>query len=144
MDRLTKIFITVAIVIGGAGFLIYSSLAKSAAYYKHVEEVMVTPDQWTNKNLQVHGFVEAGSIKEEIVGQNTHRTFVLHSKGARIRVVNQGPKPDTFKDMAEVVAKGKLVVENGEYVLHADELMAKCPSKYEENQRTRDIGRAPR
>ena len=143
MDRTTKIFLTAAVILGGAGFLLYSSLAETTAYYKHVEEVMAAPDKWVDKNLQVHGFVEAGSIQEEIVGQATKRTFVLESKGMRILVRNEGPKPDTFKDLAEVVAKGKLVAENGEYILHADELMAKCPSKYEENQRSRNLGRAP-
>ena len=44
-------------------------------------------------------------------------------------------KPDTFRDKAEVVADGKLVMEGGKPVLYATTLMAKCPSKYEGAQR---------
>ena len=94
-------------------------------------------------DFKIHGFVEAGTIKEEIVGQKTKRTFILQYEGKRILVKNEGPKPDTFRDLAEVVAKGRLVQDNGEYVLEANELMAKCPSKYEENQRTKDYAAPP-
>ena len=56
---------------------------------------------------------------------------VLEHKGKRIKVRNKGPKPDSFKDKSEVVAEGRIVEENGEPVLVATNLMAKCPSKYE-------------
>jgi cytochrome c-type biogenesis protein CcmE len=90
-----------------------------------------------DKNLKVHGFVEAGSIDENIVGQTTVRTFVLEYKGERIHVRHKGPKPDTFRDLAEVVAQGKLVAGPSGPVLEASELMAKCPSKYEAERRGR-------
>lgn len=134
MSKATKILLTVVVVLGGGGLLVYSSKAE-AEYYKHVHEVVAEPDRWQDKSLKIHGFVEAGSIREEIVEHATVRTFVLEYQGERIMVRHQGPKPDTFRDLSEVVAQGKLVVEDGEYVLRADKLMAKCPSKYEENQR---------
>jgi cytochrome c-type biogenesis protein CcmE len=137
--RALKILLTLAAVGIPAAILLFSSLAESAFLYKHVDEVMTAPAGWVGKNLQVHGFVEAGSIEERIEGQVAMRTFVLEHKDQRIRVRHQGPRPDTFKDLAEVVAQGRLVEESGQYVLHADELMAKCPSKYEENRRTRDL-----
>jgi cytochrome c-type biogenesis protein CcmE len=105
--------------------------------------VVGEPLKWKNKALKIHGLVEAGSIKEEIIAQKTHRTFVLEFQGKRIKVRNEGPKPDTFRDLAEVVARGRLVEENGEYVFEASELIAKCPSKYEENQRTSTYGQPP-
>jgi cytochrome c-type biogenesis protein CcmE len=125
-----KIILTVAIVVGGAGFFFYSSRSHTS-YYKMVDEVTAAPDTWEGKVLKVHGWVEAGSIKEEVVDQEMHRTFILEHKGRRIVVRNTGPKPDTFKDKAEVVAEGRIVLENGEPVLVATNLMAKCPSKYE-------------
>src|SRR5439155_20819698 len=101
----------------------------------------------TSKEVRVHGFVEAGSIHESIVNQETHRTFLLQSKGKKIRIFNSGPKPDTFKDQSEVVATGHLVpaadmkpvaqslgvsIESDmQYVVDSSELMAKCPSKYD-------------
>jgi cytochrome c-type biogenesis protein CcmE len=136
MVSATKVLLSVAVVAGGGGVLVYSSMAE-ADYYKHVDEVTVAPDRWVDKNLKVHGFVEAGSIDENIVGQTTVRTFVLEYKGERIHVRHKGPKPDTFRDLAEVVAQGKLVAGPSGPVLEASELMAKCPSKYEAERRGR-------
>lgn len=136
---LIKVMLTVAIVAGGIGFLVHSSMG-NAQYYKMVDELMTEPGKWDGKTLRVHGYVEAGSIKEEIVSQKTVRTFVLEHKGQSIRVMHEGPKPDTFKDLSEVVAKGTIVEKDGQYMLHATELMAKCPSKYEGAGQNKDLG----
>jgi cytochrome c-type biogenesis protein CcmE len=147
MDKstLTKILLTVAVVLGGGGFLVYSSVSH-AQHYMMVDELVKTPfESWDGKELKVHGFVEAGSIVENTVGQVQHRSFVLQKDGKKIRVFSQGPKPDTFKDQSEVVATGHLV-KAGEkkpaacpirtdaeqaYVVDSTDLMAKCPSKYD-------------
>lgn len=141
-SRTIKILITIAVFAGGAGMLVYSSMA-DADFFKHVDEVVAEPDKWQDKNLKIHGFVEAGSIEESIVGQKTKREFVLEYQGKRIRVRNEGPKPDTFRDLAETVAKGRLVKDGDDYVFEASELIAKCPSKYEGNQRTSNYGKNP-
>jgi cytochrome c-type biogenesis protein CcmE len=153
-SRTIKVLITVAVILGGAGMLIYSSMA-DAELYKYVHEITEQPEEWAGKSIRVHGYVEAGSIHEEIVGQQTRRSFILESpcpsgskqiegctpgQVKRLRVENAGPKPDTFKELAEVVAKGRLEKVDGEYVFQASELMAKCPSKYEENQRPSTMG----
>jgi cytochrome c-type biogenesis protein CcmE len=139
-NNLPKILATVFIIAAGAGFLIYSSKA-DAQYYKKVDEVMEEPAKWVGKSMQVHGYVKAGSIKEEIVEQKTLRTFVLEDehKHVSIRVKHEGPKPDTFKDLSEVVAKGRLVKDGDGYVLEATDLMAKCPSKYEGAARNKKL-----
>ncbi|HET6613005.1 MAG TPA: cytochrome c maturation protein CcmE [Kofleriaceae bacterium] len=137
-----KIFITAVVFVAGAGFLVYSSLGETV-YYKHVDEVLANPQPLIGQTLRVHGFVEAGSIHEAIVGQNTKRDFVLTYKGSRLLVRSEGPKPDTFKDLAEVVAKGKILDEGGHYVLAATELSAKCPSKYQGAERTQDFAAPP-
>lgn len=137
MVSATKVLLSVAVLGGGGGMLVYSSMAE-AEYYKHVDEVTLDAGRWVDKTLKVHGFVEAGSIDEKIIGQATVRTFVLEYKGERIQVTHKGPKPDTFRDLAEVVAQGRLHRSpEGDYQLDATELMAKCPSKYEEGKRTR-------
>ena len=136
MRKKAKILLSVAVLAVGGGLLVRSSIAE-ADYYKHVHEVQADPDRYTGKRLKVHGFVEAGSIQEKIVGHDVTRSFVLEYQGQRIRVRHKGPKPDTFRDLAEVVAAGKLVKQpDGEVVVEASELMAKCPSKYEQNQRS--------
>lgn len=147
MNRSTlgKIVLTAAVAVGGIAFVLRSSA--SAERYFHVEELMAKElPEWTGKELKVHGIVESGTIVEKIANQETQRTFVLQSKGKKIRVFSSGPKPDTFKDESEVVATGHLVpaaemkataealqvaIESDmEYVVRASELMAKCPSKY--------------
>jgi len=138
-NRVVKILATVAIAAGAVGFLLYSSISE-AEYYKHVDEVLVAPAKWESRTLRVHGFVRAGSLDERIVGQQTHRTFVLEYNGQQIRVKNEGPKPDNFRDLAEVVAKGTIVKDGNDYVLEASELSAKCPSKYQGAERTKSYG----
>ena len=147
MNRSTlgKIVLTAAVALGGIAFVMRSSA--SAERYFHVEELMAKElPEWAGKELKFHGVVEAGTIVEKIANQETQRTFVLQSKGKKIRVFSSGPKPDTFKDESEVVATGHLVpaaemtataealkvaIESDmPYVVRASELMAKCPSKY--------------
>lgn len=137
-----KLLITALVFVGGAGFLVFSSLGE-AVFYKHVDELLADPEPFVGKTLKVHGFVEAGSIHEEIVGQDTQREFVLTYEGARVLVKDEGPKPDTFKDLAEVVATGKVIKEDGRYVVMATELSAKCPSKYQGETRTDDYAKPP-
>lgn len=143
-SRLLKVLLTVAVVVGGISLIVVSSRG-DVQYYKMVDELLVElesePETWVGRTLKVHGWVEAGSIDERIEDQQTKRTFVLENKGQRIRVEHIGPKPDTFKDKSEVVAEGRLVEKDGAYVLHAEELMAKCPSKYEGAEVNRNAGK---
>ena len=85
MSRTLKILLTLAIILAGGGLLLRSSMSE-AEYFKHVDQVLSDGSRFENKTLKVHGFVEAGSIVEEIRDQTTHRTFVLEHAGKRIRV----------------------------------------------------------
>ena len=105
---IAKIVLTAAIALGVVGFFWHSSSSHTGAY-KMVDEAVAVAPEWQGKEIKVHGWVQAGTIDEQIVGQEMHRTFVLEHKGATILVKNTGPKPDTFRDKAEVVADGKLV-----------------------------------
>ena len=136
MNRTVKIFVSLAFVAAAIAGLVYSSLGE-AELFKHVDEVLAKPTRYEGTTLRIHGFVEAGSISEEIRDQNVFRTFILEYEGQRIRVHHSGPKPDTFRDESEVTARGELVKRDGEYQLDAEDLTAKCPSKYEGNRRPR-------
>jgi cytochrome c-type biogenesis protein CcmE len=149
-----KLVLGAAVALIGGAFLIY----RSASHYKMVDDLVAGDlESWQDKELQVHGWVEASSIVETIANQEIQRTFVLRVKDKRIRVFSRGPKPDTFKDLSEVVATGHLVPASqmqalatalctsrapvppncpvradGEqpWVVDASDLMAKCPSRY--------------
>ena len=155
-STLAKIALTAAVALGGVAFLVKSSLG-SAQHYKMVDELVGEGDweQWEGKEMKVHGWVQAGSIVEKTVAQETFRTFLLAREGKKIRIFNKGPKPDTFKDQSEVVATGHLrkasdmkqlaeslgVQIEGDmpYVVDSTELMAKCPSKYDGAQGNRKL-----
>lgn len=102
--------------------------------YKMIDQLMVAPDPMLEKEMKIHGWVEAGSISENVVEQEMHRSFVLQRGGKKVKVTNIGPKPDTFRDQSEVVATGILRKQGDDYVFEAKELQAKCPSKYEGSQ----------
>jgi cytochrome c-type biogenesis protein CcmE len=155
-STIAKIALTAAVLTAGVAFFAKST-AGSTQHYKMVDELLATGDlsQWHDKQMKVHGYVVAGSIKEKVVNQETQRTFLLHKSGKKIRVFNKGPKPDTFKDQSEVVATGTLVsaasmaklAESLDvridtdmlYVVDATDLMAKCPSKYEGAQANKQL-----
>jgi cytochrome c-type biogenesis protein CcmE len=104
-----KLVLTVAVVAGGAGFLVYSSTSH-AQHYEMVDDLIAKGfDQYKDKQIKVHGFVEAGTIAKATVNQETRHMFVLQKNGKKIRVFVTGPTPDTFKDASEVVATGRLV-----------------------------------
>jgi cytochrome c-type biogenesis protein CcmE len=158
-STLTKVALTVAVALGGTGFLVYSSV-DHAQHYMMVDELYKAGDLpgRAGQELKVHGNVTAGSIVEKIVNQEQHRTFLLEKGPKKIRVFSSGPKPDTFKDASEVVATGHLVkatemkelaaqlgvpLESDlEYVVDASELMAKCPSKYDGAQVNKNLNDA--
>lgn len=112
--------------------------------YKMVDELLIDPKPYADREMKVHGWVEPGSIEEKIVDQEMHRSFVLQRSGKKLKVTNIGPAPDTFRDQSEVVAAGKLTMKNGELVFEAKELQAKCPSKYEGAQQNKSALTEPK
>ncbi len=153
-----KIALTAFVILGGVVFFAKSA-STSTTHFQMVDK-LVSGDvaSWNGKELKVGGWVAAGSLKEKVVNQETIRTFLVRSEGKRIRVFHKGPKPDTLKDDSEVVATGTIVpaaelasmaqsldmrIEGDmAYVVHAHDLMAKCPSKYEGAQSIKDLDRA--
>ena len=65
-STLAKIALTAVVGVSAVGFFFYSS-ANHTSRYKMVDQVMAAPQQWMGKPMQVHGWVEPGSIHEEIV-----------------------------------------------------------------------------
>jgi cytochrome c-type biogenesis protein CcmE len=128
-NKLAKIALTAVVLLSAIGGLLWYSLQQDTAYYKHVDEVMASPDQWHGKALQLHGFVVKGTWKQK---PNTlEYIFDVENKGKVVRASYTGVLPDTFKDEAEVVLKGRLTADT-HFAVDPNGVMAKCPSKYEE------------
>jgi cytochrome c-type biogenesis protein CcmE len=127
--KFARIALSVVVLASALGGLVWYSLQGDAAYYKHVDEVMASPAQWKGKSLQLHGFVVKGSWHQK---PNTLQyIFKVENKGSVVHASYTGVLPDTFKDEAEVVLKGRLLDEDN-FQVAPNGVMAKCPSKYEE------------
>ena len=127
-QRAIKIGVTILVLGGAFGGLMYSTLSEGTEYYKHVDEVMANPSAWHDKRLQLHGFVVADSIGKK--PDSLDYRFKIQNKGAVVPAFYTGVVPDTFKDGSEVVLKGRLEAD-GRFLVEKDGVMAKCPSKYE-------------
>ena len=122
-----RIGITVSVLTLAFGGLLWTTLSEGTEYYKHVDEVMADPVVWQDKNLQVHGFVVPDSIQRK--RHSLEYRFEIENNGSVVRASYAGIVPDTFKDGAEVVVRGRLGPEGIQVIPNG--VMAKCPSKYE-------------
>lgn len=125
--KAARIGVTTLVLATAFGVLLYTTMGESMQYYKYVDEVMVEPQAWHGKRLQIHGHVVPGS--RLVKPKTLEYTFQMRRNGQTITAYYTGVVPDTFKDDAEVVLTGEL---KGDNTFHATEMTAKCPSKYEE------------
>jgi cytochrome c-type biogenesis protein CcmE len=122
-----KIGLTSVVLAGTLAALLGATLREGTEYYKHVDEVMTDPGSWYGKRLQLHGFVVDDSILKR--RDSLDYQFRIESNGRVVAVRYTGVVPDTFKNGAEVVVKGRLGPDG--FQVDPDGIMAKCPSKYE-------------
>ena len=110
----------------------------SFQYFQDLNEFHQNAPKMVGRSARVHGYVANASIERD-----------LESKLVRFAVQNTPPHaggpvgetlsvvyasldtPDLFKDGAEVVVEGQLVMNRGSRVFEADNVLAKCPSKFE-------------
>ncbi len=108
----------VALVVG-----MYSLDASKIAYSD------LTYAEQSGKRVQVKGVW----VKEEPTDYDSKAnrfTFTMQdTTGRNVRVVYNDARPNNFELAQSIVVKGRL--EGG--VMHADQILTKCPSKYEGN-----------
>ena len=119
------VFVAVAI-----GFVVYDGL-KSETYFYTVDQAVAQGEELPGQRVRVKGVVEPGSI----VGEKGHlgRTFRIAENGKSLAVTYDEALPDTFAESVEVVVQGEVDDDN---VLIANEVLVKCPSRYEGNPPT--------
>jgi cytochrome c-type biogenesis protein CcmE len=122
--KAARIGVTGAVLVLTFAGLLYSTMGESLEYYKKVDEVMVNPQEWQGKALQLHGYAQNVGRKRDSLDWQ----FDIQSNGKVVRAYYSGVAPDTFKEDSEVVVKGRLTEQN---TFQATEIIAKCPSKYE-------------
>jgi len=140
------------LVLGAVVYLIWSSTASTSEYFLTINELHAKGESIVNKNLRVSGAVIGDSIQYDtqsltltfevahVPGDNTlietegglakvlHQAVVDPSR-ERMKVVYVGPKPDLLRGEAQAIVTGHLGTDG---VFYADELLLKCPTKYEE------------
>jgi cytochrome c-type biogenesis protein CcmE len=111
------------IVAAALAFLVLSSPDEGVLEYVYADKVVDAP-----QDFKVHGNVVEGTLRQD-TGDDTYY-FVIEFKGRRLKVAYDDLLPDTFAEGGEVVLTGRLDPDT--MVIHANEMTAKCPSKYEE------------
>lgn len=109
--------------------MVASTVRGSAfVYSKYVDELMApgVAARWVGRTVRVEGLVAPDSIANR-PGTREYR-FRVTRNHAELPVRYEGIVPDTFANCAGVTVRGKLQA-NG--VFEADEIVAKCPSRYE-------------
>jgi cytochrome c-type biogenesis protein CcmE len=118
--------VVVAVVIG---VLIATSFSGSTSDYLTIAQVRALgPDQTRDSRV-------AGEIVPNSVEWNTrelHLTFEIEDETGTLPISYNGPQPDMLVDAVEAVAIGKY--DPAGQVFEAEELLMKCPSKYEEEE----------
>ena len=124
----TKIGIGVVLA-AALGYLVLSDTGEGVLEYMYVDQLLGDVQKYENRTLKVHGLVAAGSIPRK-KGTTGDLKFRVEYNGKTLPVHYTNIPPDTFQEEGEVVLTGRLV----DGVFESDEMSAKCPSKYEEEE----------
>ncbi len=147
-----KFFIGGILILAAVVYLIASSTTASAEYFLTIEELNARGAANIDRNVRVSGAVIGDTIQYD--PQTLTLTFVvadvpgdnatIEAQGGlaaalnlavndptreRLTVVYKGPKPDLLRHEAQAIMTGHL---GSDGIFYADELLLKCPTKYEE------------
>lgn len=132
--------IGVVIVAALLGWYGWTNLQQGASfqYFQNLEEFMAVTPPPADVGLRVHGYVANASIERDLDGKEVRfrvQSEPPHAAGDADRTLSvvyaSLETPDLFKDGAEVVIEGHMATSGGASVFVADNVMAKCPSKFE-------------
>lgn len=147
-----KFIVGGVLILAAVIYLIISSTRANAEYFMTVDELQAKGTSLVGQNVRISGAVAGSTIQfnastndlsfeiANVPGDNATITAqgglakVLHEAVVdptrkRLMIVYNGPKPDLLRDEAQAIVTGHLG-EDG--VFHADELLLKCPTKYQE------------
>jgi cytochrome c-type biogenesis protein CcmE len=148
----TKFILGGLLILAAVVYLIVSSTQASAEYFMTVDEIKAEGSAAVGKSLRLSGAVLGDTIQYDsqtltlqfdvahVSGDNAEieaqgglaqvlSEAVNDPSRQRITVVYTGPKPDLLRGEAQAIMTGKMS-SNG--VFYADELLLKCPTKYNE------------
>lgn len=147
-----KFLIGGLLIIAAIAFLIITSTRANAQYFFTIDELLSRGQSMVDQNVRISGAVIGDSIQYDPEDLSLHFIIanvpadnkqieaqgglaaVLHDAvtdpaRTRLDVVYVGPKPDLLRDEAQAIMTGHI---GNDQVFYADELLLKCPTKYEE------------
>jgi cytochrome c-type biogenesis protein CcmE len=148
----TKFLLGGLLILAAVVYLIASSTQASAQYFMTIDEIKAQGDSVAGKSLRLSGAVIGDSIQYDpqtltltfevahVPGDNAEieaqgglaevlHAAVMDPARARLKVVYVGPKPDLLRNEAQAIMTGHLDPGG---TFHADELLLKCPTRYEQ------------
>ena len=150
--NVNKFVIGGVLILGAVVFLIWTATASNLQFFMTVDELNAQRQDVVDKNLRVSGAVIGDSIQYDAqnltlsfevahvpadapdieteggLAEALHQAVVDPSRN-RMKVVYVGVKPDLLRNEAQAIMTGHLG-EDG--VFYAEELLLKCPTRYEE------------
>jgi len=140
------------LIVAAIVYLIVTSTQASAQYFLTVDELTDRIGSEIDRDVRVSGAVIGDSVQYDpqsltlefsvahVPGDNSEieaqgglgkvlYDAVNDPDRSRIQVVYIGPKPDLLRHEAQAIMTGEL---GDDGVFYADELLLKCPTKYEE------------
>ncbi len=130
--------IAIALLLGWYGASQLDSEGVSFQYFQNLEEFHSRAPEMLGRAARVHGYVSEQSIERDLEAKRV--SFAVQNDpphagapiGPTLAVIYGSLEtPDLFQDGAEVVVEGQLVMNQGMPVFEANNVMAKCPSKFE-------------
>lgn len=140
------------LIVGAVAYLILSSTPDAAGLYLTVEELRALGPSEVGRRVTVSGAVVGDTIRYDPAAPRLEFAMA-HAPGdpqavqaaggqeaalqaaandpaaARVRVLYENIKPDMLRHEAQAIVRGTLDADG---VLQADELLLRCPSRYEE------------
>ena len=150
--KLNKFVIGGLLILGAVVFLIANATKDASQYFMTVDERKAEGPAIVDKNLRVSGAVigdtiqydpstltltfevahvpaEDATLKDEGgLAEALHQATIDPSR-SRMTVVYVGVKPDLLRNEAQAIVTGSVGADG---VFHAEELLLKCPTRYEE------------
>ena len=138
MKARSKFLVGSGIIVATLVALAYVGFTQSKTYYHTISELPTLPAPALHQRMRVSGNVRAGSISHV----DGRVDFVLEEQGKDLAVsyVGRDPLPDTFKDGAQALVEGRLNPQGG---FVAEQVQAKCASKYEAAPTSAPTGTQP-
>ena len=129
-----KYLLGLSLIAAAVIFLIVTGMQANAQYFYTVEELRAKGPGVIDQQVRVSGAVVNQSTKFEVRNNQPYLEFNIVDSDkittqTPLRIVYNGPKPDLIDEpQAQAIVEGHLGADS---TFYADNLLLKCPSRYE-------------